>query len=132
MKKMTGEWLKAAEDDLRAAFIMKDEESLTAVVSFHCQQAVEKCLKAVMEEYGSEVPRVHTLKTLHKMAMEHLRNSFDENLISKLDAMYINSRYPGTMGLLPDGKPDITESCQFYEFAKYVYKDITGILKRNV
>jgi hypothetical protein len=44
MKKLTEEWLKAAEDDLRVIERIGQDEHLTHMVAFHAQQAVEKSL----------------------------------------------------------------------------------------
>ena len=35
--------------------------------------------------------------------------------------MYISARYPGEMGLLPDGKPSLEEAENFKGFAHKVY-----------
>jgi HEPN domain-containing protein len=48
MRKATAEWLKSAELDI-------DIDYLTPVAAFHSQQCVEKCLKAVLEEYSRKV-----------------------------------------------------------------------------
>ena len=50
MKPITQAWLDRALDDLDAIEQLLEKEHLTNVVSFHAQQAVEKSLKAVIEE----------------------------------------------------------------------------------
>lgn len=50
MKPITKEWLGRASDDLDAIEQLLKKEHLTNVVAFHAQQAVEKTLKAVIEE----------------------------------------------------------------------------------
>ncbi len=47
------------------------------------------------------------------------------DLLILLDQLYIDSRYPGEMGLLPDGKPTVDESTKFFYLAK------GSIRKRN-
>ena len=44
MKKISQEWLKSAEDDLEAIDEMIKNKSLTNIVAFHAQQAIEKSL----------------------------------------------------------------------------------------
>ena len=66
MKKLTEEWLKAAEDDLRVIERIRQDEHLTHMVAFHAQQAVEKSLKAAIEEYELGSVRVHSLERLLK------------------------------------------------------------------
>ncbi len=34
-------------------------EDLTHMVAFHCQQSIEKALKAILVEYEQLVPRIH-------------------------------------------------------------------------
>ncbi|MGC8493995.1 MAG: HEPN domain-containing protein [Syntrophobacteraceae bacterium] len=52
MKKVTKEWLRAAADDLRVIDRIRRDEHLTHMIAFHAQQAVEKSIKAAIEEYG--------------------------------------------------------------------------------
>lgn len=42
MKFLTNEWLNAAELDFKSANQLLQDESLTSVVTFHCQQTIEK------------------------------------------------------------------------------------------
>lgn len=53
MKPTTKEWLKAAKDDLDAAQTLVLKQNLTNLAAFHCQQCIEKCFKAVIEETNS-------------------------------------------------------------------------------
>ena len=48
MKQITNDWLILAEDDLIAARTLEKEERLSNLVSFHCQQYLEKCFKAII------------------------------------------------------------------------------------
>ena len=51
MKLITKEWLRRARDDLDVAKEIIVREHLTNMVAFHSQQAVEKSLKAIVEEF---------------------------------------------------------------------------------
>ena len=51
MKQLTKEWLKAAGDDLIAIESLINNPILTNIVAFHSQQAIEKSMKAVIEEF---------------------------------------------------------------------------------
>jgi len=35
--------------------------------------------------------------------------------------MYTTARYPGDLGLIPNGKPSQELANQLYEYAKYIY-----------
>jgi HEPN domain-containing protein len=53
----------------------------------------------------------------------------DENILEDLNELYIDSRYPGDMGLLPYGKPTIVDAKEFYEFANSVFDRVCKILE---
>lgn len=36
----------------------------------------------------------------------------------RLDQLYIDARYPGNLGLLPDGAPSIADAREFYDFSR--------------
>ena len=40
------QWLESAEEDLATVKALLGNETTTGVAAFHCQQCVEKCLKA--------------------------------------------------------------------------------------
>ena len=44
-------------------------------------------------------------------------------------AVYIQSRYPGEMGLLPSGKPSQAEAQTFYSFAQKLFQEVQTALK---
>ena len=121
------EWLKAANDDLILLDDIIDNQSITNLIAFHSQQAVEKTLKAYIESKGYKVPKVHKIQTL--VDRIDLDFSQDDELIQLLDTLYIESRYPGDMGLLPYGKPSSEDAREFYEFAKSVFGRVCKILK---
>jgi len=51
MKLITEEWLDRAKEDLDVAAEIIAREHLTNMVAFHSQQAVEKTLKGIVEEF---------------------------------------------------------------------------------
>jgi HEPN domain-containing protein len=59
MKQITKEWLTAAEDDLIAARTLAHNNRLTNLVAFHCQQCLEKCFKAMIEELDKASIKSH-------------------------------------------------------------------------
>ncbi|MCL2800543.1 MAG: HEPN domain-containing protein [Treponema sp.] len=71
------EWRLLAECDLSVAEHLADTMSPlpTSVISFHCQQAVEKYLKGAIVILGEEPPYIHDLPELCKIA-EKYRPSF--------------------------------------------------------
>jgi len=111
MKRQTEHWLDKAEEDLILVEEIIDNEYLTNMVAFHSQQAIEKSIKAVLEEKENHVPRIHNIITL-KGKIEN----------------YIDSRYPTDLGLLPDGKPSKEIAEKFFGIATEIHKNIRGYL----
>src|SRR3989442_13724251 len=72
MKKLTAAWVKKAEADyLRAVTMSRILRNDHDGVCFHCQQAAEKYLKALLEELGLVVPRTHILRDLAGLLLPH-------------------------------------------------------------
>lgn len=88
------EWLRYAENDRRAATHLY-EAALYEQAAFHCQQAVEKLLKAIIvQQTQQRPPHTHDLRRL----LELITNlAVDEELaahISAVSSLYIATRYP--------------------------------------
>ena len=123
MKDTTQQWLDFVKADLRACEKLLDDDFLTNIVAFHSQQVIEKCFKAIIEEKGSQLPRIHTLVRLYGSIQSDITFNIDNVLLQKLDTVYTLSRYPSDLGLLPDGKPTKELALQLYEFAKFIYEN---------
>ncbi|CAN2041444.1 HEPN domain-containing protein [Candidatus Magnetomoraceae bacterium gMMP-15] len=134
MNTITADWLKSAKMDLILIEQIIDREDLTPLIAFHSQQCIEKAFKAIIEEYTDKHLKLHKLMVLY----EHIKNiiTFDFNedkkdLLDTLDNLYIDSRYPGDLGLLPNGNPTIEDSKKFYKIANNIYNDIKKFLKKG-
>lgn len=110
--------------DVKSATQLLHDESLASVVTFHCQQAIEKSFKAVLIENDREPQRIHDLLRLYKLVSEFIDPFEDIITLKIINEAYIDSRYPSDLGLLPDGKPTQKEATQFYEFAQLVFHTI--------
>lgn len=126
------EWLLSALMDLRSIEKMMNDKFLTPIVCFHSQQCIEKSLKAVLEKNNMEVPKTHDVVRLYGMIQNTHNLQLDFDLLTKVGELYIESRYPGDFGLLPDGKPTLEDAQEFYRFARGVYETVTLILEGNV
>lgn len=120
MKQTAKDWLTTAEDELFAAKNLAVDERLTNMASFHCQQCIEKCFKAVIEEQNKPSIRSHDLLRLQSAASIKL-SEMETILLSIINEVYIDSRYPGDLGLLPYGKPTISEIEKFIEFCESIF-----------
>ena len=72
MQKETRRWIKKAEGDVRGARQLAGRTpQLNDLICFHCQQAAEKYLKALLQELGLVVPRVHDMGELLDLLLPH-------------------------------------------------------------
>jgi HEPN domain-containing protein len=131
MKHITTEWLKSAKSDLDTINEILGNDQLTQIVAFHSQQCIEKTFKAVIEEFELSSIKTHDLITLKNTISSVYNESFDDDLLSLLNKLYIDSRYPGELGLLPDGKPGIDDAMGFYTSAKEIYEKVKRFLERG-
>jgi HEPN domain-containing protein len=122
MKKTTNDWLVSADSDLLLIQEIITYENLTHLSAFHVQQAIEKSFKAIIEEFDMGLKKTHSLEMLYGKIKEKLNTEINTDLLILLDQLYIDARYPGEMGLLPDGKPSISEAREFYNLGKMVYE----------
>jgi HEPN domain-containing protein len=120
-RESTKAWLDSALADLKSIEYILEDEFLTHIVAFHGQQCVEKCFKAVLENTRKRVPKEHSTLKLYGLVKQNLHEGIDIDLLTDLDDLYIDSRYPGEFGLLPHGKPTLEEAREFYEFAHFVF-----------
>ncbi len=124
--KMAKEWLKASQDDIKVIRNIIDFGDLTHIVAFYSQQSIEKSLKALLEYQNKPVPKIYKITKLITNLDGFI--IYDKELIKLLDSLYIESRYPGDMGLLPYGKPTLEDAKKFYEFANDIFNKVCKIL----
>jgi len=130
MKDNTSEWLRAANDDLLLIEKVLGDHRLTHLVAFHSQQCVEKCLKAIIEEKDLEFRKIHNLRRLFGICASYIALSEEnKNTVILLDKLYVDARYPGELGLLPDGKPTQEDAQQFQDFARKIYEHCRDVLQ---
>lgn len=124
MKAITCEWLDRAHDDLNAAHALLHYPDLTHVAAFHAQQATEKALKAALEEYDLGLLKTHSLTRLLEVVNSRLTVMLDQDMLDRLEAVYIEARYPSELGLLPYDKPSQKDAMEFCAFAQDAYQRI--------
>ncbi len=125
MKKGTKAWLDFAHRDLESSRLLVDNEYVSNVVLFHAQQCVEKCLKALLEENGVLVPHIHSVVKLHSLVTEKagISLTLDEDEFDLVDAVYIDTRYPSGLSLLPSGFPTKEDAREILGISEKVYKE---------
>ena len=73
MRALTAEWVIKADEDfsVAAGLSRRRKNRVPNVQSFHCQQCIEKYLKAFLMETGAVPPRTHDLPQLLQLALVH-------------------------------------------------------------
>ncbi len=128
MNSNTKAWLEFARRDYVSAKKLMDDEFLANVVLFHTQQFVEKSLKAVFEELNIEIPKIHSTFKLYKTIKEITKIDIDFDILEEIDSIYIESRYPASIGLLPSGFPTKSQAQKVLEKSKAIYQLILEYL----
>jgi HEPN domain-containing protein len=97
MNKLTREWVRKAEADVTMAQLgAAADRPPRDAVCFHCQQAAEKYLKAILQESGLPITRTHDLEillaalVLHFPSLRRLRRG-----LTFLTGFAVETRYPG-------------------------------------
>jgi HEPN domain-containing protein len=122
-------WLKKAGNDLKAAkYLLTLDDAPTDVISFHCQQAVEKYFKAYLTLVDVRVTKTHDLETILALCVEKDTKfqRLDKDGIAKLTFYAVEIRYPEEFIEL-----SIDEARELYETAKAVKEFVMDRLKEN-
>ncbi len=97
-KDLVDEWLLVATDDLNAAKHLFTGMSRIPleIICFHCQQAGEKALKALLQHLGRDVPRTHDLVEIRRLLGADLPDDAElDRYCTLLSAYGVTTRYPG-------------------------------------
>lgn len=119
------DWLEIAARDLLAARLLMEQDQCLEIAGFHCQQCMEKALKAyILRETGMLVDG-HNLTWLCRQAAK--RNSAFQSWIERsadMNRLYIETRYPSDDDLLLEG-PSLR---RIYETAQALYAYICDLV----
>lgn len=96
MREIVREWVKKGESDFIAANTLAPQEGLENQTGFHCQQAIEKWLKAYLIKQGEEIRKIHDLTAL-VIECEKYDPDFEplESLVEGITDFAVEFRYPG-------------------------------------
>jgi HEPN domain-containing protein len=90
-------WLKKAENDLKVVKYLVDiEDSPLDIICFHCQQAVEKYLKAYLTWINIRITKTHDLESILNLCINADEDfkTLDKDKISELTLYAVTVRYP--------------------------------------
>lgn len=91
------EWLQKARNDLLSArILMEHDPPVLDTAAFHCQQAVEKALKAFLVWKGVRFEKVHSLTYLLDLCeAEEAKFASLRDRVEALAPFAVEVRYPG-------------------------------------
>jgi len=119
-------WLSKAGGDLRAAEILSaPENDQGAAAVYHCQQAAEKAVKALLVYRETPFPKTHDIERLVEMVNED--GALLSGLIEHariLTPYAIDFRYPGDFV-----EPDAEETETALRLAREVLDTVSELLK---
>ena len=98
-----------------------DRLRIREIVGFHCQQAAEKYLKALLTRYQTEFPKTHDIKTLLQLAGDPVADSL--GAAKWLTPFGVEIRYPGETAEMLPGDED-----KALEIASQVRQVVLAIL----
>lgn len=97
MKRETRKWILKAEEDWEGASgLVGRKPLLRDLVCFLCQQAAEKHLKALLQENGAAVPKIHERESLLDLLLPHDATLAPlRRILRSLTRYAVVYRYPG-------------------------------------
>jgi HEPN domain-containing protein len=106
-EKLVKEWIAKAEEDYKTVLTLNRQRKnkLPNSICFHCQQCIEKYLKAFLIYNESEPPRTHDLRKLNDVAVNFdasLNSIYD--LLEQLNPYSVEFRYPGSSATMKEAK----------------------------
>ncbi len=102
---LVAEWLRKADADLGVAeYLVEDDVAFPGVIAFHCQQAAEKYIKALLTWTDVDFPKTHDLRGLLDMLPpSHAQLGDELSEIIVLTPYGVELRYPTDR---PEATPD--------------------------
>ncbi len=94
-KRQALELLTLAQRDMVAAKAFKTLPEIDfAIIAFHAQQCIEKCMKAVLAKHAITYPRTHDLDDLYALLLEsELGIPVSRELLNDITPYAVTTRY---------------------------------------
>jgi len=77
------------------------------------------------------VPKIHDLIKLYKIVQDSFNIKLNEENLQKISVVYVETRYPSDIGLLPSGFPSVEEANEIYNLAEGIFEDVIKFLKKK-
>jgi HEPN domain-containing protein len=116
-------WFEKADHDLQSAYRLIDiAPPILDTACFHCQQSVEKDLKAFLIYHDVDIERTHSINhLLNKCAL--IDPVFEKIEIRNISVFAVSIRYPDLAEI-----PDLSEAKFYYELAT----NVKGIVRNRI
>lgn len=123
-KEFVVQWMNKANEDLLVVKKLTEFEMVAlSSICFHCQQAVEKYLKAYLISNGKEIKKTHNIEFLLSEC-EDFDSGFAEIDPKNLSDFGVEIRYPGDLY-----SPSEKETNEYIEIAHHVKKIVIKKIK---
>jgi HEPN domain-containing protein len=90
-----------------------------------------KAYKAVILNFTGEIPKVHSLISLNGSVRNYLKIDINVEVITMLNEIYIDSRYPSEIGIDGINIPSIQTAQLFLQEAKKIFTSIREHLAKE-
>jgi HEPN domain-containing protein len=119
------EWFQVTEADLISAQILLDHDPpVITTACFHCQQAIEKALKAFLVWKNEPFEKTHDLTYLLELCETYgLEFDFLKSKAKTITAYAVENRYPSA-----GPKITIDEAREALDIANNVWRVIRGLI----
>lgn len=97
--------------------------------AFHCQQAIEKTFKAVIEEFELGFIKTHDLLNLSIIIKKYFDVKHTDTL-AEINDYYIESRYPGDLDWHEDNPLSLNKLNEIILFTKEIITSVTSLLNK--
>ena len=122
----TRRWADKADNDIRNAeyVLTMREDCPFDTVAYHCQQCVEKYLKAILISREEAVPRTHDLVVLFNLATKAVSLDLDIQDVQPLNRYSIEARYPGDWEYIDE--QEVKAALEMAKRARATIRDALG------
>lgn len=122
------DWIEKASRDIKAAEVLKENDCGNDMVAFHCQQAVEKLLKAYIIAKSGVIIGSHSLIFLCKEAAKYdIGFKIHIKDCAFVNQFYIETRYPADEPLIVTDE----EADECIAISKRIYDIVIDLLEKE-
>jgi HEPN domain-containing protein len=116
-------WLLKADSDLATAQLVLSSDGPYDTACYHAQQAIEKCLKAILANKELRIPRTHNLEELGQAALDAIPSlKLDVDGLAEITPFAVEPRYD------PDFWPDRDTAAEALATARFVRSQAASVL----